>query len=207
MSWARRTQISDAWWSEFEGKLRRQVSKQELVDWLSRKTWDAFHTGTFRFPASPAYVQKSFSRFLAAPPWHSIVRAALWVSEPHPGGHGFHSHALISFASHVRSRLFTQFSRSSGGPCSTRGRRRTGDRSADYSDVWRQIYVPWKESWWKYWGKATLHPIRNQEAMLSRYVMKYVLKAQDEAETGRVPPPWDRRGRDAQDTDWGIILR
>lgn len=203
----RATKVSKKWWAEFEKEIRATETADAVVDWFSRKTWDAFHTGTFSRRVSGPYVQRSLSRFLAEPPYSQIVRAALWVSEPHPGGHGSHSHALISLSSDIRSRLWAE-SRARLPNGSRPWGKRFRPRTASPGPTWTMLYRQWKESWYAKWGRCRLDPVRNQRVMLTRYVMKYVLKAQRPSRNTGTAPPWDRTPLVQQnDTAWGIILR
>lgn len=188
--------VTAEWWAAFEREVRGARSADAVVDFFSRRTWDAFHTGTFSRPVSAQYVQQALSRFLAETPYSSIVTAALWAAEPHPGGHGWHSHALISLCSDVRSRIWAEScANSRSSSVVTNGQ------------TWRLFYRGWKESWYAKWGRCRIYPVRNQTAMLTRYVLKYVLKTQGKERPSINLPAWDISARTDQDLAWGIILQ
>jgi hypothetical protein len=70
------------------------------------------------------------------------------------------------------------------------------------------LYTEWKESWYAKWGRCRLYPVRNQRAMLIKYVLKYVLKVMRPSRIHGTAPPWDRTPLAEQnDSAWGIILR
>jgi hypothetical protein len=212
MQWRRPVKVDAEWWEEFREAFRAARTADALVDFFSRRTWQAFHTGTFSRPVSGSYCQRSFSRFLADVPWRSTVKTALWASEPHPGGHGSHSHALISFTASMQSRLWAEWRTGSRGSCGGNSTSRRGSRgiSTRRSPTWTMLYREWKESWYAKWGRCRIYPVRNQRAMLTRYVLKYVLKETIRTRTGTLrgaPPPWDKEPLTRQnDVDWGIIL-
>ena len=86
--------LTDWWKDGYAASCARESSDTKVFMWVMfLAPWQCMFTGTFRWSASVWSAEKSFLQFMGKKaPGVSFY----YVVEPHPGGHGFHVHAIFA---------------------------------------------------------------------------------------------------------------